>query len=80
MSRLELEGALARLRREKLELAIRAKNHMRTIKEKLTFSDVHEATKLDVPGVVVAAHDLRDAWNRLMEIEGQIEAINRELV
>jgi RNA processing factor Prp31 len=79
MSRLELKGALADLRQNKVKLALQANTKITAIKSLLSNSAIHQIQELDIEGVASLAEELRELYHEYKDVLDKIRRIEQEL-
>ncbi len=77
--RLQMEGKLAELKRARSELIIQGNAHARAIKEALALVAVSSIKETDADSVLVHAKGLKAIRDEYLRIEGDIEALEKEL-
>jgi flagellar biosynthesis chaperone FliJ len=76
---LELQGALTRLRNEKMELTVKAKALIKSIKHLLATAAITPLEDLDIESVEVQARELKQAYKDYLKIKSKIDEIEKEL-
>ena len=76
---LELQGALTRLRNEKLELAVKAKALIKSIKHLLATASITPLEEIDIESVEIQARELKQAYMDYLDVKKKIEEIEKEL-
>lgn len=79
MSRLELEGMIGRLRRERLELATKAGAKITAIKHLLSLSSITPIDEIDIEGVHALSAELLEIKQQMTENLEKAKKIEREL-
>lgn len=79
MSRLELEGMMGRLRRERLELATKAGAKITAIKHLLSLSSIMPIDEINIEGVHALAEELLDIKNQMTENLDKTKKIEKDL-
>lgn len=79
MSRLELEGALQRLKMKRLELATKADAKIKAIKHLLAISAITPIDEIDIEGVHALAEDLLSIKVEMLENLQKTKKIEKEL-
>ncbi len=76
---IQLQGALAKLRQEKMELVVKGKTLAKSIKELLATSSITPLEDLDIESVYIYASELKQVYDDYREVQNKIKTIEKEL-
>ena len=76
---LELQGALVNLRNEKMELAVKAKALIKSIKHLLSTAAITPLEDIDIESVEIQARELKEIYRNYLEVKQKMTEIDKEL-